>query len=263
VSVTFEGDGIAYDDAGRGLALLLFHAFPLNRSMWQEQARALVSSYRVLRTDAPGFGESRPAEGALTMDRIADDGARLLDHLGIETAVVGGCSMGGYAAFAFARRHPQRLAGLYLQDTKAPPDTDEARTNRKALAARVLAEGALAAAEAMLPRLVGETTHREQPGVVARVRADILAAAPPAVAAALAGLGAREDSRPTLGAVRVPALVVVGEEDLLTPPAEAEALARGIAGARLVRVPRAGHLANLEAPEAVNAALARFMERTT
>ncbi len=182
------------------------------------------------------------------MDRIADDGARLLDHLGIVTAVVGGCSMGGYAAFAFARRHPQRLAGIYLQDTKAPPDTDEARANRKALAARVLAEGAVAAAEAMLPRLVGETTHRERPDVVARVREDVLAAPPAAIAAALGGLGAREDSRPTLEAIRVPALVVVGEEDVLTPPAEAETIAAGIRGARLVRVPRAGHLANLEAP---------------
>jgi pimeloyl-ACP methyl ester carboxylesterase len=257
--VRIEDDGIAYDDEGSGRALLLFHAFPLHRSMWQEQSRVLAPSCRVLRTDARGFGESRAAEGALTMDRIADDGARLLDHLGIETAVVGGCSMGGYAALAFARRHPQRLRGLYLQDTKAPPDTDEARTNRGALAGRVLAEGSLAAAEAMLPKLVGETTHRERPDVVARVRGDVLAAAPTAVAAALAGLGAREDSRPTLGVIRVPALVVVGEEDMLTPPAEAEALARGITGARLVRVPRAGHLANLEAPEAVNDALARFI----
>jgi pimeloyl-ACP methyl ester carboxylesterase len=94
------------------------------------------------------------------------------------------------------------------------------------------------------------------------VREDVLAAAPTAISAALAGLGAREDSRPTLGAVRVPALVVVGEEDALTPAAEAEAIAAGIAGATLVRIPRAGHLANLEAPEAVSAALARFMERT-
>jgi pimeloyl-ACP methyl ester carboxylesterase len=252
-------DGLGYDDEGRGRALLLFHAFPLHRSMWDEQAKALARSVRVLRLDARGFGESAPADGPLTMDRIADDGARLLERLGIETAVVGGCSMGGYAAFAFARRHPRRLEGLYLQDTKAPPDTDEARANRRTLAERVLALGPSAAAEALLPKLVGDTTHRERPQVVARVRADILAAAPLAIAAALDGLAAREDSRPTLEAIRVPALVVVGEEDVLTPPAEAEATASGIAGARLVRVPAAGHLANLEAPGPVSEAIAGFL----
>jgi pimeloyl-ACP methyl ester carboxylesterase len=254
-----DGAGIAYDDEGRGHAILLFHAFPLARWMWEAQARALAPSFRVVRMDARGFGESAPSEGALTMDAIADDGARLLDRLGIEGAVVGGCSMGGYAALAFARRHPGRLVGLYLQDTKAPPDTDEARASRKALAARVLAEGASAAAESMLPRLLGETTHRDRPTVVARVRERILGARPEAIAAALGGLGAREDSRPTLRTIRVPTLVVVGEEDALTPPVEAEAMAAAIAGARLVRVPGAGHLANLEAPAAVNEALAAFL----
>ena len=168
--------------------------------------------------------------------------------------------MGGYAAFSFARRHPGRLAGLYLQDTKAAPDTDEARAGRRALAARVLAEGASAAADALLPKLVGETTHRGRMDVVARVREGILAARPGAIAAALAGLGAREDSRPTLGGIRVPTLVLVGEEDAIAPPAEAEAMAAAIADARVVRVPGAGHLANLEAPAAVNAALAAFLD---
>jgi 3-oxoadipate enol-lactonase len=252
-------DGIAHDDDGRGRALLLFHAFPLDRRMWEGQARALAASARVVRMDARGFGESVPPAGSLTMDAIADDGARLLDHLGIPRAAVGGCSMGGYAALAFARRHPGKMAGLYLQDTKAPPDTDEARANRKALAARVLAEGSSVAADGMLPKLVGETTHRERPALVARVREWILGARPEAIAAALAGLGAREDSRPALAAVRVPTLIVVGEEDALTPPAESEAMAAAIPGARLVRVPRAGHLANLEAPGVVSDAIAGFL----
>ena len=142
--------------------------------------------------------------------------------------------MGGYAAFAFARRHPQRLAGLVLQDTKAGADTDggDAPTARRS-PRQVLAEGASAAAEAFLPKLVGETTHRERPDLVARVRADILAAAAGAIAAALHGLGARADSRPTLPTIRVPTLVLVGEEDVLTPPAEAETMAAAIPGARL------------------------------
>ena len=169
--------------------------------------------------------------------------------------------MGGYAALAFVRRHPGRLAGLVLQDTRAGADTEEARAGRAALAAKVLAEGAPTAVSAFLPKLLGETTKREQEPLVARLRERILATSPQAIAEALHGLAARADSRPTLAEVRVPTLVLVGAEDVLTPPAESEALAAAIPGARLEIVPRAGHLANLEQPDAVNAALRGFLAR--
>jgi 3-oxoadipate enol-lactonase len=168
--------------------------------------------------------------------------------------------MGGYAAFAFVRRHPERLRGLVLQDTRAGADTEEAKASRETLAARVLAEGAQAAVEAFLPKLVGETSHRERPEIVARVRRLILATRPGGIANALHGLAAREDSRGTLGSIRVPTLVLVGEEDVLTPPAESESIAGAVEGARLVVVPKAGHLANLENPKAANAALASFLD---
>ena len=194
--------------------------------------------------------------------RIADDGAALLDHLGIDKAVVGGCSMGGYAAFAFVRRHPQRLAGLVLQDTRAGADTAEAKANRATLAAKVLAEGASAAVEAFLPKLVGETTHRERPAVVAALRERILATSPQAIANALHGLAARADSRETLPTIAVPTLVLVGTEDVLTPPPEAVTMAAAIPRARLDVIPGAGHLANLESPDAVNAVLRAFLARS-
>lgn len=250
---------LEYAVSGTGEPLLLFHAFPLGLFMWEPQADALAASHRVIRFDARGFGASAPAGGPLLMERIADDGALLLDALGVERAVVGGCSMGGYAALAFARRHPRRLRALYLQDTRAGADSEEARAGRASLAARVLAEGAQAASESFLPRLVGETTKRESPALVDSLRARILATSPRAIADALHGLAARADSRPTLADVSVPTLVLVGAEDVLTPPAESEAMASAIPGARLEVVPRAGHLANIEQPEAVNAALLRFL----
>lgn len=250
---------LAYAVSGDGPALLLLHAFPLGLFMWDAQAEALAATHRVIRFDARGFGGSASSQGPLTMERIADDAAALLDHLGVSRAVVGGCSMGGYAALAFVRRHPQRLAGLVLQDTRAGADSDEARAGRAALAARVMAEGAAAAEAAFLPKLLGETTKREQPALVAQLRARILATSPQAIADALHGLAARADSRPTLAEVRVPTLVLVGAEDVLTPPAESEAMAAVVPGARLEVVPRAGHLANLERPDTVNAALAAFL----
>jgi pimeloyl-ACP methyl ester carboxylesterase len=256
-----DGVDVEYDVRGEGPAVLLLHAFPLGLFMWDAQVEALAATHRVVRFDARGFGGSGASEGPLTMERIADDGEVLLDHLGIEAAVVGGCSMGGYAAFAFVRRHPRRLAGLVLQDTRAGADSEEARANRAALAARVLSEGASAAVEAFLPKLLGETSHRGRPELVAALRDRILATPPSAIANALHGLAARADSRSTLSAISLPTLVLVGAEDVLTPPAEAEALVSAIAGARLEVVPRAGHLANLENPAAVNAALTRFLAR--
>ncbi len=254
-----DGGLVEYDVRGEGPALVLLHAFPLGRFMWDPQWEALARGRRLLRFDARGFGGSDPVPEPLTMDRIADDAAALLDRIGAERAVVGGCSMGGYAALAFVRRHPQRLAGLVLQDTRAGADGDEARSSRLALAERVLAQGAVAAADAFLPRLLGETTQRERPELAAQLRERILGARPEAIAAALRGLAGRPDSRGTLATIQVPTLVLVGQEDLLTPPAEAEAIARGIAGARLALVPRAGHLASLENPAAVNEQLDAFL----
>ncbi len=255
------GAEIEYDVQGKGPAVLFFHAFPLGLFMWDAQAEALAPTHQVIRFDARGFGGSPPGSSLLTMERIADDGAALLDHLGVGQAVVGGCSMGGYAVFAFVRRHPDRLKGLVLQDTRAGADNEEARKSRATLAEKVRREGAVAAADAFLPRLLGETTHKERPEVVARIRQRILATSPQGIADALAGLAARADSFPTLREVRVPSLVVCGAEDVLTPVAESEAIHKGVAGSRLEVIPRAGHLANLENPAAYDAALLSFLGR--
>jgi 3-oxoadipate enol-lactonase len=260
VRATLGGADVEYDARGAGTTVLFLHAFPLGMFMWDEQASVLADGHRVVRFDARGFGGTPPGEEELTMERIADDGAALLGLLGIEKAVVAGCSMGGYAAFAFARRHPEKLAGLVLQDTRAGADAPEARGNRAALAARVLAEGASAAAEALLPRLVGETTHRERPELVASLRERILASSPRGIADALHGLAQRPDSHPTLASIRVPTLVVVGEEDVLTPPAEAQAMAAAIPGSRIEVIPKAGHLSNLENPAAYTAVLRSYLE---
>jgi len=259
MKVRIAGGDLSYDVRGRGPAVLFLHAFPLSLAMWDEQAEALAATHQVIRFDARGFGGSPPGDGLLTMERIADDAASLLDHLGVSRAVVGGCSMGGYAAFALVRRHPDRLRALVLVDTRAGADTAEARKNRALLAERVLREGAAAVAEAFLPKLIGETTHRDRPLVVARVRAMILQHEPRGLADALAGLAARADSTSTLREIRIPTLVVCGAEDVLTPVAEAEALQRGIAGSRLEVVPEAGHLSSLENPGPFNRALSDFV----
>ena len=253
------GGDIAYETRGTGPAVLLLHAFPLGLAMWDPQARALASSHQVIRFDARGFGGSPPGDGLLTMERIADDAVGLLDHLGLSGAVVCGLSMGGYAAFALVRRHPDRLKALVLADTRAGADTDAQRSARAAQADKARKEGSAAIADAVLPKLVGETSQTRRPELIARLKEMIAANPPRGIADALAGLAARADSTPTLREVRVPTLVVCGSEDVLTPPAESEALVRGIAGSRLEIVAEAGHLSSAENPEQFNAALTRFL----
>jgi pimeloyl-ACP methyl ester carboxylesterase len=253
------GAEIHYDVRGGGPALLFLHAFPLDLTMWDAQARAAESSHTVVRFDDRGFGGSPAGDAMLTMERIADDAAALLDQLGISQAVVAGCSMGGYAAFAMVRRHAGRVRALVLQDTRAGADNEEGRKNRALAAEKVLKQGASAAAEAFLPKLLGDTSHRERPELVARVRETILATSPRGIADALAGLASRADSTPTLREIRVPTLIICGAEDTLTPPSESEAMQRAIPGSLLEMIPAAGHLANLENPEPYNAALRRFL----
>lgn len=254
------GAEIAYDDRGRGRPLLFIHAFPLGLSMWDPQAEALASAFRVIRFDVRGFGGSPPRDEPLTMDRIADDAAGLLDHLELTAAVVCGLSMGGYAALAFSRRYAHRLDRLVLADTKAGPDSDSARRDRHDLAVKVRFDGPRAAADVLTPKLVGETTLKERPELISRIRRIILANSPAGIAAALEALASRPDSAPSLAAIRAPTLVVCGSEDVLTPLAESEALHRAIPESRLEVIPRAGHLSNLENPPAFNTALSQFLE---
>jgi pimeloyl-ACP methyl ester carboxylesterase len=253
------GGDIAYEVRGTGDPVLFLHAFPLALAMWDGQAAAFAERFQVVRFDARGFGGSPPGDGLLTMERIADDAVRLLDHLGVSRAVVCGLSMGSYAALALVRRHPLRLRALVLCSGRPGADDEEGRRNRALLAEKVLREGAAAAADAMVPRLLGTTSQEQRPEVAARVRDIILGNQPRGIADALAGLAARADSTATLRQVRVPTLVMCGEEDPLTPPSEARKLHQGIAGSRLDVLPRAGHLLNMEDPPAFDAALARFL----
>lgn len=253
------GGELAYDVRGQGPVVLFLHAFPLGLFMWDAAAAELARDHTVVRFDARGFGASPAGDGPLSMERIADDGVALLDQLGLGQAVVAGCSMGGYAAFAVVRRHPERLRGLVLMNTRATPDTPEGRSSRALLAEKVLKEGAGAAALSFLPRLLGETTKRERPELVAALDTRIRANPPRGIANALLGLGARADSTPTLREIRMPTLVVGGAEDAFTPPADIEALAGGIAGARHAILPKSGHLPSLEAPDALNQALREFL----
>ena len=252
---------VEYDDAGHGLPVVLLHAFPLSRALWRPQREALKDTYRVLTPDLRGFGGTSPFDGPPSVERMADDVAALLDALKINVPVVlGGLSMGGYVALAFARRHAGRLRGLILADTKAEADTPEAKANRDKMIAFAGANAPGQVADQMLPKLLGDTTRAERPAVAEEVKALASAQTPAGIIDGLRALRDRPDATPGLGRIAVPTLVVVGGEDTLTPPDVARTLAAGIPGARLVVIEGAGHLANLERPETFNDALRSFLE---
>jgi pimeloyl-ACP methyl ester carboxylesterase len=258
--INIGGVGIRYADKGQGPAVLFLHAYGLSLEMWDSQ-EALAPPYRIVRFDARGFGGSEVGDAVLTMARIADDAAVLIDRLRLGPVILVGCSMGGYAALSFAQKHAPLLRGLVLVDTRAAADTHEARKGRGDLAARVMKEGASAALDFFLPRVFGETTKNTRADVVARLRDMMLASSPQGLSDGLHGLATRQDATPLLREISVPTLVICGEEDEITPRAEAEILQRGIKGAELAMIPGAGHLPSMETPEAFNSVLLGFLRR--
>jgi pimeloyl-ACP methyl ester carboxylesterase len=254
---------VEYDDVGSGRPLVLLHAFPLSRAMWRPQVEGLHDVGRQIVPDLRGFGGTAAGEGN-SVELMADDLAALLDALRVaQPVVLGGLSMGGYVALAFARRHPARLRGLILADTRAEPDTAEGRTNRDKMIAFARQHSALDVVNAILPKMVSAETQQQRPEVVAEVRRIASAQSTAGIIAALAALRDRSDATPALGSIRVPTLVMVGSEDEITPPAAAQTLVDGIPGAKLATVPGAGHLSNLERPDAFNEAVRPFLQTLT
>ncbi len=243
--------------------LVLLHAFPLTSDIYAQQRSTIGAVTRVITPDFRGFGHRPLAEDPPSLDLLADDVVRELDEQDVDRAVVGGTSMGGYVAMAFARRHPQRLAGLLLANTKAESDSPEAAANRRRIADLVEREQSVdVLLDEVEPKLLGLTTRSERRDIAVQVHALVAASAPGSVAWAQRAMAERPDSHRTLAGLQVPALVIVGEEDELMPPEAGPAMVDALADAELVRLPKAGHLACLESPDAWSEAARTLLARS-
>jgi 3-oxoadipate enol-lactonase len=249
---------VAFDRYDRRPSLVLLHAFPFDRRMWRRSGEVLASRARVLAPDLPGFGGSADLEVAADLDAWADliDGW-LESMVGTQPVVLCGVSMGGYVALRLVARHPRRPCALVLADTRAGADDAAARAGREQAIERVMREGLAPLVDSLLPRLLAPTAD---PAVVAAARELMLEQRPEGVAAALAAMRDRPDSTAMLSRVRVPTLVIVGVEDLVTPPQVAAEMAAALPAGRLHVIPDAGHLSCLEAPEEFNRAVAGLLE---
>ena len=255
-----NGIKMHYDDVGSGPALLLIHAFPLSGAMWQPQVAALQGQFRLIVPDLRGFGGSAAPSGSSTMDQQADDLAALLDHLGVGHATLCGLSMGGYIAMAFMRRHAARARALILADTRAGADGEEARAMREVNARLAETHGPAAIADKMIPGLVAPGTGQD---VRDALRTMIVANTSQGIASALRGMALRPDSTVGLGAINIPTLVIIGDQDGLTPPVEASTISTAIVGSYVVVLPNAGHISSMESPAAFTAALRVFLDQNS
>ena len=237
-----------------GLALL--HAFPLDHTMWARQVEAFSGTIPVVAPDFPGFGGAADDRFPPTMDGAADAVADAMTRAGIDRAVLCGLSMGGYVTLAFLRRHRGRVLGLVLANTRADADDEAARDRRHALAARLRSEGNVLA-EAPPPLL----SPAAPATLVASVKAIIAAQPAEAIARASEAMAARPNSLGDLPTIAVPTLVISAAGDTLISPPITRTAAGAIPGARFEIIPGAGHLSNMEAPEAFNTLLRDHLRR--
>ena len=242
-------------DLGNGPAILLIHAFPLNRRMWAPQIASLASHFRVVAPDIRGFGESQPAS-PWTMDEMADDLRSLLDSLGIQTCAVAGVSMGGYIALPFWSKYPQRVSRLVLANTRARADNEMEKNARNEMIAAIQQNGASILPDGMLPRLLKPNASHD---VILTVRKMIEEVNASGAAYAVMAMRDRVDFSTSLHRINCPTMVVTGADDVIIRAEDSRALAAAIPDCRFVSIPDSGHLSNLESPEEFNRALLGFL----
>jgi 3-oxoadipate enol-lactonase len=258
--ITSNDADIFYEVLGIGPPVVLLHPFPANHELWKPAAQALVSHYRVILPDLRGHGDSGVGEGPATMEKHAADIARVLDHEEIPRAPFVGVSIGGYVLFEFWRKYRERAETLVLCNTKAQADTPEGRAGRLQAAAEVMDRGTEPFFESMLFKLLGKTTCNTRPDLVEGALRMMRKMSPQDVAMVQRGMAERQDSVETLKTINVPAMLITGDEDVFTGPAEAELMRQNTPGSQMKVIPRAGHYSPWEQPEEVGKILRQFLD---
>jgi len=253
---------LKYDESGDGLAVVLVHGFPLCRKMWRPQLTALAGAgCRVICPDLPGFGESPPLAGSASMHAYADAVIELLDDLGVERAVIGGMSMGGYVLLNLVERYPERLLGAMFIVTRAAADDAAGKQKRTLMAEAVRGGKQILVSDTFAGVLFAPETPPSKPRLVAEVRQWMETTSAAGLVGGLLAMRDRDDAVAKLAGFALPSLVVGAELDLAVPLAHARLLAEGLPDAELRIIPGAGHMANLEQPESFNAALVGFLKQ--
>lgn len=259
-----NGISLSYGDAGQGPAVVLLHGFPLSRDMWSPQEEALAQAgFRLVTPDLRGFGESDAPEGPYSMSLFSDDVIALLDHLEIDRAVIGGMSMGGYILLDLLERYPERAAAAVFITTRSTADSKPAKADRRALLERTKKNGTRTMAEIASSILLAGETLEHNPQLVRTVYRWMTSTDIRGIEGALQALLDRKDYSSTLGAFDLPSLVIGADQDSAVQQEDIRALTEGLPASELCMISRAGHMVNLEQPEAFNECLLRFLRRAS
>jgi 3-oxoadipate enol-lactonase len=263
---------LSYTQAGAGFPVVFLHPTPLDHDYWRPLV-AELGGVRAIVPDLRGHGESElgtnlpvggfagvPDAPVLTMAQLAVDILELLDVLAIQEAVFAGCSIGGYVMLEFWRQAPKRMRGLAFVCSKPQPDAEPGLVKRAENISRVRAQGVQGFFDTTAQTLVGATTRKQRPAIIAEVRAHMTLTAE-AVVAVQAGLATRPDSLPTVRTIDVPVLAIAGGEDVTVSPAEMQALREAPGGCESHVIPDAGHFAAFEQPLHVAALMERWLEQ--
>jgi pimeloyl-ACP methyl ester carboxylesterase len=256
---SWNGYNISFLEKGQGAPIVFLHAFPFNALMWEPQFKELSTTYHLIALDLPGLGQSTPIPETLTMDLGADVAAALLDHCELSSATICGLSMGGYTALAFAEHYPEYLESLVLADTHAAADSPEKKQQRHHLIHQINHQGPASFFKEFIPSIVGTTTKKNHPAIISRIQSLLDMANNNAIVSALQGMAKRPDRFTVLQQLSTPVLILVGEEDMLTPPSDAKRMADASPQAQLEVIPETGHMSNLENPHRFNGAIQTFL----
>lgn len=255
-------EGIASEATGPASApaIVFGHSLLFDHRMWAPQVADLSRDFRCIAIDFKGHGQSDEPRSGMTMLEHAEDYGKVLDHLGIESAVFVGLSMGGMAAMPFALAHPSRVRALVLLDTSAEPEPAAARAKNQAMAVTARLFGISDFIMGRVNDLMwSKRFQQERPDLVAEWSTRVKALPRRAVYRAVGSVMGRKGIGPRLADIRSPTLVIVGDEDKATSPATNRHIADTIPGAELKVLPRTGHIANLEEPELVTKLIRAFL----
>jgi 3-oxoadipate enol-lactonase len=253
-----NGTTLFYTEQGQGKPLVLLHGFPLDSRIWEAQIEALSNERRVIAPDLRGFGRSR-SNALFTIESLAEDVHALLEVIGALPCALAGLSMGGYVAFAFAKKYPADLTALALIDTRCEGESAQGKDGRNKMIDLVRRNGSKAVADQMFPKMFVEGIEQRDQALAGRLRQIMEACPAQTIEHALLAMRDRLDYCSILPSIPVPTLIVVGEKDPITPPAIAEAMHRQIPRSQLVQIANASHLTTMEQPQAVNGALKSFL----
>jgi pimeloyl-ACP methyl ester carboxylesterase len=251
---------IFYEVQGQGPAVVLLHPFPVHHEFWLPVIPALESRYRLILPDLRGHGDSGVGQGPALMAKHAADIARVMDAAGVGKAAFIVCSIGGYIVFEFLRRFRARVSALALCNTRPQPDAPEARADRLKAAEAVLQQGTEQFLQGMIPKLLGATTVSSRPDLVEGALRMMRKMSAEDISQVQRGMAERPDSVRDLEHINLPTLIVIGEEDTFSTVADGELMRQNIPGSRLKIIPKAGHYAPWERPEAVAPLLRQFLD---